>query len=989
MVTTNSRPSRIGDSLVSRRGLLPIILLLCGALVSVCSGQIPVSTGRMDNQRTGQNINETLLTPANVSSKSFGALFSYPIDYQALAQPLYVPNVSIPKVGTRNVVYVATMADSVYAFDADDTSPNEGPLWWVNFTDSANGVTLASIYNYTSTNQVSLPCASGGKGTVGFYQEGIPGTPVIDTVGGTLYLVAKTLENGTVVHRLHALDIATGGEKFGGPVVIKASSSYFSSITGKTYNTTFNSLHQLNRPGLLLLDGVVYIAFGSNSCNDDATGWVLSYNATTLGQIAAFNTSPEHGLASVWQTGNGIAADENNNLFFETGEACPSCYDVNQGGATYSNSVVELDPNSLTVTDFFTPYDVVFLNQNDEDLSATGVLVLPDQAGSTPHELIAGGKEGFAYVLNRDSMGSFEDGAGCDFTGPNPTCDNVLQEFSVACDAGVSPYDCANDQPSQRKDVWFSSPAYWNNTVYVTPDGAPVLAYPILPSGLLGTPIPSCSKLPCTTATAQNYVGAHSPSVSANGNANGIVWLISGNSLDAFNATSMQLLYSSSQVASRDTLPPVAHYATQTVANGKVYVATQTTLSAYGLLTSPILYSGGNQTGTVLTSVPIQVQVANPYNGAGVNGATVTFSAKTGTFSPASGVSMTDSSGISGLVSTTYTFPKTAGVVTITATATLPTGSASVSFTETAVPGLATKLVNFSGTGQSGQAGSILPKQLEIKVEDASSNVIAGVPVTFADKTGLGTLSPTSVTSNASGLAVASYQLPNTPGAYKITASALLGQPPKTVSATFSETSTGDAPASLSVVSGNSQTAPVNTVLSQPLVVQVNDQGGNPIAGVSVVFSASSGTITGSPATTNSSGQATVNYTTGTSAGGVTLTASVDKLNTPIAVTVSAGAPTTLTITAGNNQAATAGTTLPQALSLVVADQYGNPISGAAVNFSDGGVGGSFSYANPVTTSSTGTASQIYFLPPTPGPVYINATVSGVTNPAVFAETGQ
>jgi hypothetical protein len=216
MVTTNSRPSRIGDSLVSRRGLLPIILLLCGALVSVCSGQIPVSTGRMDNQRTGQNINETLLTPANVSSKSFGALFSYPIDYQALAQPLYVPNVSIPKVGTRNVVYVATMADSVYAFDADDTSPNEGPLWWVNFTDSANGVTLASIYNYTSTNQVSLPCASGGKGTVGFYQEGIPGTPVIDTVGGTLYLVAKTLENGTVVHRLHALDIATGGEKFGG-----------------------------------------------------------------------------------------------------------------------------------------------------------------------------------------------------------------------------------------------------------------------------------------------------------------------------------------------------------------------------------------------------------------------------------------------------------------------------------------------------------------------------------------------------------------------------------------------------------------------------------------------------------------------------------------------------------------------------------------------------------------------------------------------------
>jgi hypothetical protein len=971
---------------VSRGSLFPKILLVCVALVSVCSGQVAVPTGRMDNQRTGQNINETWLTPANVNSKSFGALFSYPIDYLALAQPLYVPNVSIPNQGTHNVVYVATMADSVYAFDADNAAANPDPLWWVNFTDPDNGITLASIYNYTSSNQVSLPCASGGKGTTGFYQEGIPGTPVIDTVGGTLYLVSKTLENGTVVHRLHALDITSGAEKFGGPVVIKASSSYVSPVTGKTYNTTFNSLHQLNRPGLLLLDGVVYIAFGSNSCNDDATGWILSYNAATLGQIAAFNTSPQHGLASVWQTGNGIAADENNNIFFETGEACGACYDLKTGGATYSNSVVELDPNSLTVTDFFTPYDVQFLNQNDEDLSATGVLILPDQGGSTPHELIAGGKEGFAYVLNRDSMGAFEDGAGCDFSGPYPTCDNVLQEFSVVCATSPSPNNCATDQPSQRKDAWFSSPAYWNNTVYVTPDAAPVLAYPILPSGLLGTPVPSCSKLPCTPATAQNYVGAHSPSVSANGNANGIVWLISGNSLDAFDAASMQLLYSSSQVKARDTLPTIAHYATQTVVNGKVYVATQTTLSAYGLMTSPIVYSGGNQSGTVLTSVPIQVQVANPYNGAGVNGMTVTFSAKSGTFSPASGVSMTNSSGISGIVSTTYTFPKTAGAVTITATL---AGGASVTFTETAVPGPATKLVNFSGTGQSGQAGSILPKQLEIKVEDASSNVVAGVPVTFVDKSGLGILSSTSVTSNASGLAVVSYQLPNTAGAYKITASAVLGNPPKTVSATFAETSTGDAPASVSVVSGNNQTAAVNTALSQPLVVQVNDQGGNPIAGVSVVFSAPSGTFTGSPATTNSSGQATVNYTTGTSAGVVTITASVDKLNTQMSVAITAGAPSTVTISGGNNQAGAAGTTLPLPLTVVVADQYSNPVAGVNVGFNDGGVGGTFSNLNPVVTNGSGAATQMYRLPPNSGPVYINAAAVGVSNPVLFTETSR
>ena len=964
---------------------LPIMVLACVALASsVCSGQIPVPTGRGDNQRTGQNVNETMLSPANVNSKQFGALFSYSIDYQALAQPLYVPNVNIPNQGTHNVVYVATMADSVYAFDADSAAANPEPLWWVNFTNPAAGITTASIYNYTSTNQISLPCAGGGNGTVGFYQEGITGTPVIDTVSGTLYLVAKTLENGTVVHRLHALDITSGAEKFGGPVVIAASSSYLSPLTGQTYKTTFNSLHQMNRPGLLLMDGVVYLAFGSNSCNDDATGWILSYSASNLGQMAAYNTSPQHGLASVWQTGNGIAADENNNIFLETGEACGSCYDVKTGGATYSNSVVKLDPNSLTVTDFFTPYDVQFLNQNDEDMSATGILILPDQAGSTPHELVAGGKEGFAYVLNRDSMGAFEDGAGCDFSGPNPTCDNVLQEFSVACAAGPSPGNCANDQPSQRKDVWFSSPAYWNNTVYVTPDGAPVLAYPILPSGLLGTPVPSCSKVPCTTATAQNYVGAHSPSVSANGNTNGLLWLISGNSLDAFDAVTMQLLYTSSQVKPRDTLPTVAHFATQTVANGKVYVATQTTLSAYGLLTSPVLYSGGNQTAPVLSTIPIQVQVANPYNGAGVNGMTVTFSAKSGTFSPLSGVSQTTSSGVSGIVSTNYTFTKTAGTVSITATL---SGGGSVVFPETAVSGAATKLVVFSGSTQTGQAGSILPKQLQIKVEDASSNIVPGVTVTFLDKTGTGTLSATSGVSNASGVVPVSYQLPNTPGAYKVIASAIVGQPPKTITGTFTETSSGDAPASVSLVSGGSQSVGVNSALPQPLVVQVNDKSGTPIPGVSVVFAAPSGTITGSPATTNSNGQATANYTTGASMGSITVTASVNSVSTSIPVTVIGASPATVTVSGGNNQTGTAGAGLPQALNVVVADQNGNPIPGASVTYSDGGAGGTFSSPNPTTTNSSGQASESYTFSTTAGPVTITATAVGVTAPATFKET--
>jgi len=222
MEATYSVPSSPASSrgmrsdLVSRCSLLSFTLLLCATCVSLSSAQVTipaVPTGRMDNQRTAQNIYETILNPTNVNSSQFGALFSYPTDYQALAQPLYVPGVTI-NGAVHNVVYVATMADSVYAFDADSAAANPQPLWWVNFTDSSNGITLASIYLDTSTGVSSLPCAGNGAGFVGFFQEGIAGTPVIDTVGGTLYVVAKTLENGAVVHRLHALDITSGAEKF-------------------------------------------------------------------------------------------------------------------------------------------------------------------------------------------------------------------------------------------------------------------------------------------------------------------------------------------------------------------------------------------------------------------------------------------------------------------------------------------------------------------------------------------------------------------------------------------------------------------------------------------------------------------------------------------------------------------------------------------------------------------------------------------------------
>src|SRR5258706_7897504 len=233
--------------------LVPVVAsLVFLALVSSSFAQFAVPTSHGDNARTGANTNETLLKPDNIDKNNFGRLFSYPIDYQSLAQPLYTPNVTIPGKGVHNVVYVATMADSVYAFDAkSNAGPNAAPLWQVNFTNPSLGITTAS--------GPFLPCATTEDRGPGFTQEGIVSTPAIDTNSSTMYVVAKILDNGTVRHQLHALDLGTGQDKPGSPVIISATTT---SNAGHVVN--FNSFHQKNRPGLLLLGGKVYLAFGAN-----------------------------------------------------------------------------------------------------------------------------------------------------------------------------------------------------------------------------------------------------------------------------------------------------------------------------------------------------------------------------------------------------------------------------------------------------------------------------------------------------------------------------------------------------------------------------------------------------------------------------------------------------------------------------------------------------------------------------------------------------
>ncbi len=568
---------------------------------------------------------------------------------------------------------------------------------------------------------------------------------------------------------------------------------------------------------------------------------------------------PYYGYVSIWQGGNGIASDEAGNIFVETAESSSGTeYDVPQGGQTYSNSVLKLGPG-LTVDDYFTPWDVVFLNAWDLDLSSSGVLILPDQTSGPSlegHELIASGKQGFIYVIDRDQLGGFST------TGT----DQILQPPIPMIPGTTS---------STLQDIEFGGPAYWNNTVYFTPVGSPVLAYP-LSGGLLVTP---------PIASAASYAGGHPPSVSANGNSNGILWAVEDDALSAFNAGSLQLLYTSAQASGqRDALGPVGHFITQTVDNGKVYVGTNTSLVAYGLFHVLNVTSGNAQSAAVATALsnPIVVQASNPYTGLPDVGATVTFSdgGKGGSFNPPSAIT-----NLSGSVSTIYTVSKTSGTYTLTISGAL----SGVTFgngtaTATAVPDPALQIVYWTGQKQTAAAGSSLAHPIVDKVVDKYSNGVPGVTINFSANDGA-ILSQTSAVTNASGLASTTLQLPTTVGNVTVT-------------------------------------------LTSP--------------GIKGTF--------------------LLEYSV-------------------------AGPPANIAITAGNGQSALRGTQL-SALTVLVTDQYNNPISGNSVLFSDLGAGGTFA-SNPVVTGTNGQATALYTLPSSAGTITIDGSATGITAPAVFTETSQ
>ena len=499
-----------------------------------------------DTARTGQNLKEYALTVANVNSSTFTQLFSCPVDGQLYAQPLYMANLLVGSA-THNVVFLATEHDSVYAFDAD--SPSCVQLWKTSFLGT--GVTTMAWTDTANPNFV------GALATNDIFPEiGITGTPVIDPATNTLYVEAKTKEsvgtgcssgNPCYVHRLHALNVSTGAEKFGGPVVITA--------------PNFNSQRHFNRPALLLANGTVYVSFGSHGDIQNWQGWVLGYDAATLARMFVFSTSdPTSGSngASVWDSGAGPATDAGGNIYVTTGNGA---YD---GTKNFSESVLKLSPTG-GLLDWFVPFNRGVFDANDIDLGSAGVIVLPDSVGSTahPHLLLGTGKVAILYLLDQTNMGRFNSGSNLDVQEVIP----VPPPNTTQLDGGI-----------------YGLPAYWNGNIYVTGQNFPLSQFTIA-SGVIATP---------QSANSPNRFPPRGaiPAVSASGTTNGIVWILDLNAwpsngpaiLDAYDAANVANLLYSSPASGAGAAGAAVKFTLPTIANGKVYVGGQTSFSVFGLL---------------------------------------------------------------------------------------------------------------------------------------------------------------------------------------------------------------------------------------------------------------------------------------------------------------------------------------------------------------------------------------------------------------------
>ena len=535
-----------------------------------------VLTYHNDSGRTGQNLDEKVLNLTNVSSSTFGRLFTISVDGKVDAQPLYASAIPIPAKGTHNVLFVETEHDSVYALDADT-----GAVLWQ--------VSLLKPGETTSDDR--------GCGQVE-PEIGVTATPVIDRAGllqrGTIYVVAMSKDGaGNYFQRLHALDLTTGQEKFMRPVDIQAV------VPGTGDNSTggnvvFDSKQYKERPGLLLFNHVVYTAWSSHCDIRPYTGWVIGYDQSTLKQVSVLNIAPNGSEASIWASGAGPAGDSDGNIYFLAANGTfDTTLDANgfPRGGDYGNAFLKIAAagNKLSVADYFAMYNAVRESSVDEDFGSGGALVLPDMAdalGQARHLAVGAGKDKEIYIVDRDHMGKF-----------NPNNNDALYQGLPGALGGPE----------------FGMPAYFNNTIYYGAVGDSVRAFTFATAKLSTTPSSQ-------TSHSFPYPGA-TPSISANGTSSGIVWVTENTDpavLHAYDAGDLSHeLYNSSQApGGRDQFGAGNKFITPTIAAGKVYVATTNGVGVFGLLQSaPELSPSGLAFGSEVvtaTSAARQVTLTNP-----------------------------------------------------------------------------------------------------------------------------------------------------------------------------------------------------------------------------------------------------------------------------------------------------------------------------------------------------------------------------------------
>lgn len=502
---------------------------------------IDVVTYHYDNMRTGQNVNEMTLTPANVKVNTFGKLGEFAVDGRVDAQPLLVANLTIPGKGTKNVLYVVTEHDSIYAFDADSITATGGTALW----QASALLTGESPSDDRGCSQVSP-------------EIGITSTPAIDRGRNAIYIVAMSKDsNGNYYQRIHALDLTTGKELFGGPTTIQATypGTGDNSSNG---SVVFDPKQYKERPGLLEIAGTIYTTWSSHCDHRPYTGWIMSYNAGTLAQTNVLNLVPNGSEGAIWMSGAAPGADASGNIYFIMGNGdfdttlnsngFPANSDCGNCFAKISSAA------PLTLLDYFTPLNTVSESASDTDFGSGGELLLPDVVdgtGNTRHLAVGSGKDANIYVVDRDNMGKFDGSA-----------DNIYQLITGQLSGGV-----------------FSKPSYFNGTVYYGAVGDSIKAFPIV-NGLLATSPSSHS------ANAFSYPGA-TPTISASGTTNGIVWVVENTSpavLHAYDATNLaNELYNSNQSSSGADHFSNNKFITPMVVNGRVYVGTSNSVAVFGL----------------------------------------------------------------------------------------------------------------------------------------------------------------------------------------------------------------------------------------------------------------------------------------------------------------------------------------------------------------------------------------------------------------------